>query len=126
MPGVRRITWHDLENKGLPNDTHAVINVAGQNVLNPTSRWTPGFQQNVWNSRINTTTHLVKAIQAADHKPSVFINVSGVSLYRPNDKIVYTEDNPGEDYDFMSKLCLAWEEAAHLPESELTRQVCVL
>lgn len=42
MPGLKRITWHDLEQKGLPERTHAVINVAGQNVLDPWRRWTPG------------------------------------------------------------------------------------
>lgn len=123
MPGVKRITWHELESKGLPKDTSIVINVAGQNVLDPTRRWTPGFKQNVWTSRVNTSAGIVKAIQKTDKQPDVFINVSGVSLYRPNDNIVYTEDNAGEDYDFMSKLCLHWEKAATLPSNITTRQV---
>lgn len=42
MPGLKRITWHELEQKGLPERTHAVVNVAGQNVLDPMRRWTPG------------------------------------------------------------------------------------
>jgi len=123
MPGVQRITWHELESKGLPKDTVAVVNLAGQNVLDPTKRWTPGFQQNVWNSRVNSSAGLVRAIQNADQKPEVFVNVSGVSLYRPNENAVYNEDDPGEDYDYMSKLCLEWEKAAKLPECEPTRQV---
>lgn len=123
MPGTKRITWHELENKGLPEHTTAVVNVTGQNVLDPTRRWTSGLKQNVWTSRINSTSSLLKAIQKAPEKPDVFINVSGISLYKPNDSKIYTEDDKGEEYDFMSKLCLEWEKAATLPEAKDLRQV---
>ncbi|XP_031637554.1 epimerase family protein SDR39U1 [Contarinia nasturtii] len=123
MPGYDRITWHELNEKGLPNDTIAAVNVAGQNVLDPSRRWTSGFQQNVWNSRINTTTSFVRAITNAKTKPNIFISVSGVSLYRPSDSKIYNEDDKGEDFDYMSNLCLNWEKAAELPANETTRLV---
>lgn len=112
MPGINRLTWHDLNEKGVPKDTVAAVNVAGQNVLDPSRRWTPGFEQNVWNSRINTTTALVKAIAASETKPEAFVNISGVSLYKPSNDRVYTEEDNGESFDYMSKLCLEWEKAA--------------
>ena len=62
----------------MPANTTAVVNLAGQNVLDPTRRWTPGFKQNVWNSRINTTQSLAQAIIKAQNKPKVFISISGV------------------------------------------------
>ena len=123
MPGLNRITWHELNEKGLPNDTVAAVNVAGQNVLDPTRRWTSGFQQNVWSSRINTTQTFVQAITKATTKPNVFVSISGVSLYRPSDSKIYTEDDKGEDFDYMSNLCLHWEKAAELPPTEKTRLV---
>lgn len=123
MPGSRRITWHELEHKGLPENTTAVVNVTGQNVLDPTRRWTAGFKQNVWTSRVNSAAALTNAIQKASQKPDVFVNVSGISLYKPNDTKIYTEDDNGEEYDFMSKLCLEWEKAATLPEEKSLRQV---
>lgn len=124
MPGVKRITWHDLESKGLPSDVTAVVNLSGQNVLDPTRRWTPGFKQNVWTSRVNSSLSLAKAIDAATKKPNVFVNVSGVALYKPSEETVYTEDDAGQEYDFMSKLCLAWEKAALLnTDITTTRQV---
>lgn len=123
MPGLHRITWHELNEKGLPKDTVAAVNVAGQNVLDPSRRWTAGFQQNVWNSRINTTMAFVHAITKAEVKPNVFISVSGVSLYPPSDSKVYNEDDKGEDFDYMSNLCLNWEKAAELPMTEKTRLV---
>lgn len=124
MPGLDRINWHDVETKGV-KDYSAVINMAGQNVLDPSRRWTPGFRQNVWNSRINTTSLLTKAIMNEDPKdrPSVFINISGVSCYKPNDNIVYTEDDPVKPYDYMSELCIEWEKAATLDKSSGVRVV---
>lgn len=123
MPGLKRMTWHELEEKGLPEDTVAAINVAGQNVLDPLRRWTPGFKQNVWNSRVNTSAAFVRAIAKATTKPDVFINVSGVSLYKPSNDKIYTEEHHGENYDYMSKLCLDWEKAAELPATDGVRQV---
>lgn len=117
------MTWHELSEKGLPKDTIAAINVAGQNVLDPTRRWSAEFQHNVWTSRVNTASAFARVIKSAQCKPEVFINVSGVSLYKPSDDKVYTEDDKGEDFDYMSKLCLSWEKAAELPESEPVRSV---
>lgn len=123
MPGLQRITWHELNEKGFPSDTKAAVNVAGQNVLDPSRRWTSGFKQNVWNSRINTTKTFVQAIQKAQHKPEVFVNISGVSLYRPSDSKVYTENDEGEDFDYMSNLCLNWEKAAEISSDQNVRLV---
>lgn len=64
---MNRINWHDVENKGI-NGYSAVINMAGQNVLDPTRKWSPGFKQNVWNSRINTSSMLVREILKTDPK----------------------------------------------------------
>lgn len=47
MPGLGRITWTDLDKLGLPEKTSAVVNLAGQNVLDPARRWSAGFKQNV-------------------------------------------------------------------------------
>lgn len=116
MPGQKRITWHQLEKEGLPKGVTSVVNLAGQNVLDPSRRWTSGFKQNVWNSRINSSATLVKAIEKSEGVQA-FVNISGVSLYRPNDNKVYTEDDKGEDFDFMSKLCIEWEKAATLSEN---------
>jgi len=71
----------DIEEKGLPPNTTAVVNLAGQNVLDPTRRWTEGFEQNVWNSRVRTTAILNKAIRKAKNKPQAFVTISGVGTH---------------------------------------------
>lgn len=76
----------DLPKVGIPDNCKAVINLAGQNILDPKYRWTAGFKQNVYSSRINTTKWLAEAINAAPKKPDVFITVSGVGNVRYNYK----------------------------------------
>lgn len=124
MPGQRSITWHELEEKGIPKSVTCVVNLCGQNVLDPTRRWTPGFQQNVFNSRINTSSALVKAImKAPDGQVGVFVNISGCSSYFPAENLIYTEEDQVANFDFMSNLCIEWEKAATIPQGVPCRNV---
>lgn len=125
MPGVQRISWQDLAQNGLPCGVKAVVNLAGQNVLDVTRRWTPGFKQNVWNSRINTTTALAKAIKKAEEKPCVFVLMTGVGIYEPSSTIEYKEQETGKVFDYLSKLCVNWEKAADIPEDINCRKVII-
>lgn len=43
--------------------------------------------------------------------------------YKPDEKKVYTEDDPLEEYDYMSKLCIAWEKAATISKDVGVRSV---
>ncbi|XP_055615540.1 epimerase family protein SDR39U1 [Toxorhynchites rutilus septentrionalis] len=120
MPAFKSITWHELEKNGLPEGTSAVVNLAGQNVLDPTRFWTPGYKQNVWNSRINTTAACARAIERATVKPRAFVSIVGVSHYpagpQPN-----TEESKTVEFDFMSRLCVEWEKAANLSDNSICR-----
>ncbi|XP_063236057.1 epimerase family protein SDR39U1 [Bacillus rossius redtenbacheri] len=125
MPGPQRISWNDLAESRLPQNVTAVVNLAGQNVLDPTRRWTPGFQQNVWASRVNTTASLAQAIVKAASKPKVFITISGVGIYKPSSSEEYDEDSDLTAFDFLSRLCHKWEEGGQLPAGTGVRQVTV-
>jgi uncharacterized protein len=124
MPGLDRLSWHDIDSKTM-RDFTAIINMAGQNVLDPSRRWTAGFKQNVWNSRINTTSLLTREILKAnpEDRPKVFINLSGVSCYKPDETKIYTENDPVAKYDYLSDLCLEWEKAATIDKSSGVRNV---
>jgi len=115
-------TWIDIEEEGLPWGTVAVINVAGQNVLDPFRRWSPGFRQNVYNSRVNTNFVLAKAISRSKEKPRVFAHMSGVGFYPPGPQ-AQNEYSQGGKHDFFSKLVTDWERAALLQPSDTTRVV---
>lgn len=67
---------------------------------------------------------LSKIVAEAEQKPEVFVNIVGVSHYKPrDDPKPYDESHPGDNFDFMSKLCVEWEKAAQLPEGSKTRLV---
>lgn len=125
MPGPQRISWHDLTKDGLPSGTTAVVNLAGQNILDMKQRWNAGFKQNVWNSRVNTSEALAKAIENAIEKPNVFVSMSGVGIYEPSASLSYTEDSPIKEFDYLSKLCVNWEKAAKLPDYTDCRNVFI-
>lgn len=125
MPGPQRMSWHDLQKQGLPQETTAVVNLAGQNVLDMKQRWSEGFKQNVWNSRINTTHSLAKAIANAKNPPKVFVLLTGVGIYKPSDITEYNEESNLNEFDFFSKLCVEWEKSAKIPDSIPCRQVSI-
>ncbi|KAH9409809.1 hypothetical protein TYRP_010821 [Tyrophagus putrescentiae] len=125
MPAPNSITWTELLEKGLPGEVDAVVNLSGQNVLDPLRRWTDGFRQNVVSSRVETNRMLSASIRQCRHSapPKVFITISGVGYYPPHPSEEYTEDSPGGDYDFLSRLCRQWEDACQVgPE---TRTIAV-
>ncbi|KAB7505590.1 Epimerase family protein [Armadillidium nasatum] len=124
-PGPSRMTWSELQSGGLPKGTTAVVSLAGQNVLDPTRGWSPGFKQNVWASRVHTTKYLADAIKEADVKPKVFVSTSGVGFYPPSMTKEYDESSEGGDFDFLSKLCTDWENATQLPANLNVRTVII-
>ena len=125
MPGVGRISWNDLQQKGLPEETEVVVNVAGQNVLDPMRRWTPGFRQNVVSSRVLTTKTLAEAIEKSSKPPKVFITMSGVGYYPPNETAEYNEESNPAASDFFSQLCHDWEKSGNLSDQIPTRRVII-
>ncbi|KAM6450755.1 epimerase family protein SDR39U1 [Liasis olivaceus] len=122
-PGKNRFTWDELSRLGLP-PCEGVVNLAGANVLNPLKRWNDSFRQEVVSSRVETTKSLAKAIADAEHPPRAWVLVTGVGYYRPSHTTKYTEESPGGDFDFFSRLVTSWEEAAKIPGGA-TRQVVV-
>ncbi|GBN86024.1 Epimerase family protein SDR39U1 [Araneus ventricosus] len=125
QPDLYSMSWNDLSHDGLPSSCVAVINVAGQNVLDPKRRWTPGFQQNVYASRIHTTQLLAEQIQKMKAPPRVFGVISGVGYYRTSQTETYTEDSPGGNHNYFSKLAADWEAASTLPPDLNVRRFIV-
>ncbi|XP_026316795.1 epimerase family protein SDR39U1 isoform X2 [Hyposmocoma kahamanoa] len=114
MPGINNISWTDLECTGLLPMTNAVVNCAGQQVMDLTKKWTPGFKQNVASSRIYTTKALAKAVNTAKHKPKVFVLITGVGAYEASPYCRYDESSAITGKDFFSTLCKDWEAAADI------------
>ncbi|KAM3940293.1 epimerase family protein SDR39U1 [Leptodactylus fuscus] len=122
QPGQQQITWADLSKKGLPQ-CDAVVNLAGENVLNPLRRWTKQFREEVITSRIETTRTIAQAISKSTSPPHTWVVVTGVGYYPPSLTHQYTEDSPGGNADFLSCLVKDWEKAAELPGNKTKSQL---
>ncbi|XP_056384277.1 epimerase family protein SDR39U1 [Hyla sarda] len=117
QPGQQKITWADVSKKGLP-PCDAVVNLAGENVLNPLKRWTEEFKQTVIASRIETTRTITQAISQSQNPPHTWVVVTGVGYYPPSQTQQYSEDSPGGNADFLSRLVRDWEKAAELSSTK--------
>ncbi|XP_047224115.1 epimerase family protein SDR39U1 [Girardinichthys multiradiatus] len=126
QPGPGRITWGELESRGLP-PCDGAVNLAGENVLNPLRWWNESYKKDLFSSRIDTTKALSQAITASSSPPRSWVLVSGVACYKPSLTAEYTEDSDWTPFDLLSQLCKEWEAAAFLPESaaKTTRQVVI-
>ncbi len=100
----------------------AVINLAGEPI--PAKRWTPAQKEKIRSSRINTTRALVVAMGKAKKKPRLLINSSAIGYYGPRgDEAVVEGTEPGND--FVSQICIEWEEEAQKAKSFGVRVVCL-
>lgn len=71
-----------MKKNEIPLDTVAVINAAGEPILEPSKFWTKTFKKSVWDSRVLTNEYLVNAInQMNSPKPKLFLSFSGVGMF---------------------------------------------
>jgi uncharacterized protein (TIGR01777 family) len=90
-------------------EINVVVNLAGENI--GASRWTAARKKKLLDSRINSTTLLVRSIGELDSPPELFISSSARDYYGDRGDHVITEDN-GPGRGFLSETCVAWESAA--------------
>lgn len=88
----------------------AVINLAGAHVF--AKRWTPEYQQVLYDSRITTTLDLIAHLRKFERLPKVFISASATGYYLGQHVKCY-EDTPVPEVENLSnRLCTAWEDSA--------------
>lgn len=128
QPGPDRITWDTLAGNGLPA-CDAVVNLAGQHILNPRRRWNAAYRQEVIQSRVQTTRTLVEAINAGPHPPEVFVSTAGKCFYGTKE-VGARDDYPELDehsqpmgFDFPAELVAQWEAAAEGIDASRVRHV---
>lgn len=116
-PGPGKITWDELEFNGLP-PCDGVVNLAGENLMNPLRWWNENYKNDLFSSRINTTKSLAKAISRSPSPPLSWVLITGVACYKPSLTAQYSEDSEWTPFDLLSKLVKEWEGAALLPENK--------
>jgi uncharacterized protein (TIGR01777 family) len=84
-----------------------VVNLAGANII---SRWTDEYKKTLYNSRLDTTKALIRAMKIAENKPELFISTSAVGIYK--NLACYDEEDYKYEEDFLANLCKDWEKEA--------------
>lgn len=91
-------------------DAHIIIQLSGANIG---QRWSKGYEQTLWNSRIETTKMLAQAIAQRQTKPAKVICASAIGFYPENtceNPVDETQTTAGQN--FLAELSLAWEAQA--------------
>jgi hypothetical protein len=101
---INKTDWYDKI-----SGSYAIFNLAGASVAG--GRWTEKYKKLIYDSRINGTKALVKAIENAENKPKVLINSSAVGYYgnRFNEDIT---EKSSKGIGFLSDVCNDWESEA--------------
>ncbi|MQA30060.1 MAG: TIGR01777 family protein [Luteitalea sp.] len=99
-----------------------VINLAGESIAG--RRWTAARKRQILDSRVLATRSLTEAVTRSAKPPAVFVSGSAVGFYGPLQDQIVTEDTPA-GRDFLSGVCVRWEDEARRLEGGRTRVVCV-
>ncbi|MFB6275952.1 MAG: TIGR01777 family oxidoreductase [Halothece sp.] len=123
FPQVEIVEYNPLQPGSWQNTiaaSQAIVNLAGAGIAD--QPWTPERKQEILDSRIETTKHIVEAIQQAQTKPQVLVNASAVGYYGTSETATFDESsNPGDD--FLASVCQKWEATAKEVENTETRLV---
>lgn len=95
-------------------NSDVVINLAGSPIL---QRWTTENKRTIFNSRVLTTQHLVRAIQQLpeSQQPKKVVSASAVGIYKPG--ILHDETSVEFDNGFLGSVVKNWEKPfKDLPE----------
>ncbi|UCG28881.1 MAG: TIGR01777 family oxidoreductase [Bacteroidales bacterium] len=108
---VIRISRNDIKNTDLLQrkleNVDVIINLAGAPVV---KRWTRRYKKVIYDSRINTTKELVKAINSLKYTPDLFLSASAIGIYENNGE--HTEDNFNYGSSFLAHVVIDWEKEA--------------
>ncbi|MFC4025739.1 TIGR01777 family oxidoreductase [Oceanobacillus longus] len=91
----------------------AVINLAGESLF---GYWSSKKKNEIINSRLEATNHIIDMIKNMKTKPNVFISGSAVGFYGISEDLIFTESTTEVGKDFLSEVTVKWEEAAQQAE----------
>jgi len=102
-------SWNDVNLLNQLKSCEAIINLSGEPITD--KRWSEEQKLEIENSRINTTSYLMKNLKKNKIIPKVIINASAIGFYGTSLDKIFDETSPSGE-DFLANLCKKWEEAA--------------
>ncbi len=119
------VYWDGKTNRGWQKYAEgalAIINLAGANIAG--GFWTDKYKQVLLNSRIDSTSAVVRAIQNCKEKPAILLQGSAIGYYgNRNDELLTEESQQGKG--FLADLVAKWEQAA-VPVAKEGTRLCYL
>lgn len=115
----QQITWDSLSNEEksskLVEGYDMIVNLSGAGIE---KKWSEAYKKEMLESRIRSTSTIVKAINSSKERPKYFVNASAVGYYGDVEGEAVDEDSkPGDDY--LANLCVSWEEEARKIDREV-------
>lgn len=113
--GIDTIKWDGLTTKGWGhriNEMDVVIHITGRSTA--VWPWTASRKKSLEDSRILPGLALVQAIREANHRPSLFVQFSGINYYGLHGDLADESTPPGDD--FLARLTVNWEDATRAVE----------
>ncbi|MBJ2174924.1 TIGR01777 family oxidoreductase [Aureibaculum sp. A20] len=101
-------------------DSEALINLTGKSV---DCRYTDKNKKEIYDSRINSTQILGKAIQLCEQPPKVWMNASTATIYRYSLDKKMTEINGEIGDDFSMNIAKSWEKEFNQFDTHKTRKI---
>jgi uncharacterized protein (TIGR01777 family) len=120
--GAQAVTWDAKTTSGwghLINEMDVVIHLAGKTLAS--FPWTAATKQAFHDSRIQPGLALGQAILEANHRPSLFMQASGINHYGLRGDTADESTPPGDD--FLARLTVKWEDATKSVEALGVRRV---
>jgi uncharacterized protein len=99
----------------------AIVNLSGEQAVGV--RYTDDVKERILKSRVDSTEWLVRAIEWAEYKPSVFVCASGTGYYGSTLDTRRVDESAPAGTDFLAQVCVAWEAAAMRAEASGVRVV---
>ncbi len=110
IEGVQAVHWDAKTTSGwgsLVNQMDVIIHLAGRTLAS--WPWTASTKRDFHDSRILPGLALAKAVLEATHRPSLFIQASGINHYGLQGELADESTPPGTD--FLAQLTVEWEAA---------------
>ncbi len=105
--GKTAVSWGHLA-----DGADAIVNLAGENIAGSgtlPARWTKERKARIISSRVDAGNAVVEAVSAAENKPKLIIQSSGIDYYGnvPEGKV--SEDSPPGNDGFLARVTIPWE-----------------
>jgi uncharacterized protein (TIGR01777 family) len=120
--GMKPVHWDAKTTNGwgdLMNEMDVVIHLAGKSLSS--WPWTSSKKQAFYDSRVLPGLALGEAIQYASHRPSIFIQQSGINHYGLDGPLADESTSAGGD--FLALLTVYWEDATKSVEELGVRRI---